>query len=623
MNSHQATVMAVYEGIISDAIATWPESTKSFGKDLSYLRRAMEQRGLPFFTITLPSLGKVLDRSLAKGSFLTEGVPQGIPLLQKRPELFGDLYLKVFHDSGSLRLDFDVNAVAFLRQFCYCCKKLRLQCKPHYVEQTLQEFFDIEQSLPPSYEKTWDDDIPEWRPIKGHPLGEYQPTILADEVPIDWDQFRKLCGIVISSLGTAPFWELEMKHGPGVVSEQSEVVSKYDFPNWPQKLGSYFPYDWFATGRLDGPFNYSEVEYPSRLIAVPKTQKGPRLICAEPTAHQWVQQGIWKWLDKASRSTLLGHSIRFRDQEISRERALEASIDGSLCTIDLSAASDRLSTRLVQYVFQGSPILDLLHACRSRYLTQTLSDNHPRTITLRKFAPMGSATTFPIQSIVFTLLAVFGKKISEETQYKLDPRTLEDDFRAVTVFGDDIIAPNNAYSAITRLLTECGLKVNSDKSFHEGFFRESCGMDAFCGSDVTPAYILDAYDGSPPSMATIVETANNFHKRGYWNAAQSVVNCLPHKERKLLAVLGSEGGCLGLFSFCGRNLDHLQRRWNESYHRWERTVLTVTSSVTKVQGRDWSSLTQYFTERPHPEILWKSGQVSRVKLRKCLTRVVE
>lgn len=627
MKSHIDTVLTVYEGIFLDASLRWPKLASSFGKDLSYLRRASEQRGLAFFTLTLPEYGKCLNQALASSVFLASAVPQGIPMIKKRPELFGDLYMKIFTDSGTLRDDPDVNAILFLRQLCFAAKKLRIACSKRAMEQALCEFYDIEAALPASIPQTWDSDIPVWRPMSGHPLGVQQGDVthdFEDTSGLPWSTLQALCKAFMSELGIPDHWSLLSKHGPGAVSEQEGFISKYEFPHWPLKLDLWYPFDWFGPGVITSDYEYSWEEPASRLIAVPKTQKGPRLICAEPISHQWMQQSTWRWLEKRIRNSFFGTSIRFRDQEYSRERALSASIDGSYCTIDLSAASDRLSTRLVQYVFEGSllegdTLLNNLHAHRTRRLSQTIHAGFPKEILLRKFAPMGSAVTFPVQSIVFAILALWGVKLHEGTESNLS--NLRKDMERITVFGDDIIAPNAAYQTISLVLNECGLKVNSDKSFSEGFFRESCGMDAFCGIDVTPAYILGSYDGSPSSMATTIETANNFHKHGFWNAAQAVVNTIPPKERKLLQVVSCEGGGLGLFSFCGSDRSHLKKRWNRDLQREESIVLTVTSTVTKTQGTALSSLTQYFTERPDPDVPWSSGQVSRVRLRKSLTRV--
>lgn len=292
MKSHLPKVVSLYEGILKDAAAYWPCSTTSFEKDLSYLRRAGEKRGLPFFTVVLPSMCKVLDRALSDGFLPTEGLPQGYPTRRKRPELFRDLYDRIFTDSGLLRSDACIDAVFVLRTLLSVMKKFRMQCPSSALEASLDDFFSIEAELPPSYLNTWDDEIPIWKSREGHPLwGLSHPSIMVGELN-EWRSFRHFVRKCIISLGPLPYWELRSKHGPGAVSEKFSG-SKYDFLNWPRKLGGYFPYDWFAVGRLTDDCDFSEVEYPSRLIAVPKTQKSPRLICAEPIAHQWMQQSVW------------------------------------------------------------------------------------------------------------------------------------------------------------------------------------------------------------------------------------------------------------------------------------------------------------------------------------------
>ncbi len=630
MKSHLANVLDVYGGIFEDAYRIWPNDIEFLGKDLSYLRRASEDRGLSYFTITLPAFGKAFDRALSNGEFLASEVPQGIPMIQKRPKLFGTLYKNIFADDGMLKQHPCVQSVAYFRQLCFMAKKLRVQCAPHYVKETLDEFFKIEDRMLPPHADTWDSDAPMWGERRGHPIYgvpglpctqqlsflDAQPTRL-----FPWDSLRHLCRRVFSQVGTPDWWSILPKHGPGATAEKlgKEFVSKYEFPNWPKRLDNWFPYDWFGSGSFDAPVPDSDREVPSRLIAVPKTHTGPRLICAEPVAHQWMQQGIRGWLEERIDRTVLGRSVSLRNQEYSREGALRASIDGHSCTIDLSAASDRLSCRLVEYVFQGSEVLDGIHACRTKLLSQTLSAEHPRVLKLKKFSTMGSALTFPVQSIVFAILTVYALRVAEGRED--DWSNWEADFDRVRVYGDDIIAPTHAYSAITSLLSECGLKVNNAKSYSEGFFRESCGMDAFMGVDVTPARLLETYDGSATSMAATVETSNNFHKRGYWATAQVVANQLSPQELKLLEVVGDEVGGLGLYSFQGGSRAHLKRRWNPYLHRDEYTALKVTAVVTKARGTGYADLTQYFTEDPSPLVHWEAGQVQRVRTRKVRARV--
>ena len=626
MKSHLLLVLDVYEGIFKDASHTWPHDKDSFGKDLSYLRRCSEERGIPFFMVTLPAFGKVIERSLAQGSLQHEEIPQGIPHRGARPTFLKSLLGRIFAPCGALLHEPCETSIFFFRQVVYLFKKYRLPCPDSATSSTLDDFFEIERGLPASWPNTWDADVPAWAPRSGHPLyGDNRSS------EFEWDALRKLSRRVTSHLGTPDWWTLMSRHGPGVVSEQEGFISKYDFPNWPQKLGLFFPYDWFGSGLLDWDHNYEESEPPARMLIVPKTYKGPRLICCEPIAHQWMQQALWGWIRQRVRDTFIGKSVRFGDQSRSRELALRSSHDQTLCTIDLSAASDRVSTRLVEYILQGSEILDGLHACRSRYLEQTISEDHPKRILLRKFAPMGSATTFPIQSLVFLVLTVHALRVSQGRAN--DWSNIEKDFAQVTVFGDDIIAPVAAFDVVSQLLTEVGLKVNSEKSFHTGRFRESCGQDAYNGVCVTPGYLLEKYNGSPQSIASTIECANNLFKKGLWNTSSVVLSQVPEKELRLLQILKvredskadefkpeDEGG-LGLQSFCGVKRDHLKKRWNAHYHRLEYTTLGLTSNVSRERGTDQSNLTQYFTERPNPELPWEAGQVRRVRVRKARIRV--
>jgi len=57
------------------------------------------------------------------------------------------------------------------------------------------------------------------------------------------------------------------------------------------------------------------------------------------------------------------------------------------------------------------------------------------------------------------------------------------------VFGDDIIVDSRVYSRICKMLNVLGFVVNTNKSFNEGLFRESCGRDYFSGLNVRGVYI--------------------------------------------------------------------------------------------------------------------------------------
>ena len=102
---------------------------------------------------------------------------------------------------------------------------------------------------------------------------------------------------------------------------------------------------------------------------------------------------------------------------------------------------------------------------------------------------MGNGYTFELETLLFYCLveAVCGK----------DGR--------LSVYGDDIICPSNRAAVVTRLLKFCGFSLNEDKSFSEGFFRESCGGHFYRGVDVKPFYI----ERYPRTLAQVINLHND------------------------------------------------------------------------------------------------------------------
>ena len=364
---------------------------------------AFARRGLPFYTITMPACSKFLESFLETGEMKHERPPYhgGITKDDQRPRFMHSLWARISSDSGQLLAEPCPKSIFFLRQVYNLFKKLDMDCKQVYVDQAVKDWLHIENELPRSHQDTWDSEIPVWSLRTGHPLwsdtvvnkeskdlfafsfkdehrgqlgsfnnwvrGAYNGISYSPDDPI-WNMFRRLCRHMCYQLGPIDTWSLRPKHGPGAVSERG-VIRKYEFNVWPRKLQNIFPADWFASHDLTDR-SVSDKEPPARMCAVPKTQKGPRLIAAEPSAHQWIQGGIQRWLEDRVAASALGKSIDFRSQLPSRELAIEASSTGQFATVDLSSASDRLSTRLVECVFEGHPdLLDALHASRSRSLT--------------------------------------------------------------------------------------------------------------------------------------------------------------------------------------------------------------------------------------------------------------
>lgn len=201
---------------------------------------------------------------------------------------------------------------------------------------------------------------------------------------------------------------------------------------------------------------------------VPKNAKTFRTIVVEPLLNSFLQKGIGTYL----KTRLLQNGCDLFKQDHNQERARKGSIDGSLATLDLSMASDCLSTNVVADLLP-QPWFELLSAARTG--TVVLPDG--TCVKLEKFSSMGNGFTFELESLIFLTAA---EVVAEHHGFVR---------QSVSVFGDDIIVPTACYSDLIELLAFLGFSVNSEKSFVGGPFRESCGSDWLFGFDIRPFYV--------------------------------------------------------------------------------------------------------------------------------------
>lgn len=382
------------------------------------------------------------------------------------------------------------------------------------------------------------------------------------------------------------------KHGPGAVAERLKQHEKSCFPNWPLKLERVFPYE--LCGKTAGAptARPSSQEKASRLICVPKTAKGPRLIAAEPTSHQWCQQLIMRFLFDQCRRHFGTYFIDFKDQNKSGEMVLQASLDRNLATVDLSDASDRLTCWTVERMLRRSPSLLLaLHAARTRHIRDEIS-SVPSFLSLRKFASQGTATTFPVMSLVMLCIALGSTLGNKERVTWAKIKELR---TKVRVFGDDIIVPTHGYERLVRAMELLELKVNQAKSYVHGHFRESCGTDGFRGYDITPSKPRTLVADSPASCQAVVDTSNNLFNKGLWYASRTADDLLPISVRKYLRIVGpNEAGLSGLSSYSGGYEYHLAKRWNSRLHRNEVRVWSIRDRTQKSERGGFDGLLDFF-----------------------------
>lgn len=650
MKSEHFVVRGLAQEILLDILDQYPSIKQSLKRDSSRLLKADSVQGLSFYTITLPSLAKFLQLSLDEKGLSTDRPPYlgAKSAADKRPKFLHGLWSLIFEADGTLKTEVDANAVLSLRQIFLFAKKLRMECEERYTNDAILQFREIEKSLPQPWDDTWSSDTPRWHRRDGHPLWGlpndesgsndlFDPDSLHGyDLEFDWAGFRSFTARIASQFGPVDIfglrphvspvepagssdpYMLRPKHGPGAISDKSDYT-KYDHKYWTHRLESVFPYDWFGSSRLDVPDYVIYREFPSRLHAVPKTQSGPRLIAAEPTAHQWMQGALQRYLEDACSSSILGDSIDFRSQDASRQLAREASHTGSHATVDLSSASDRLTCRLVEYCFQANrSLLDALHACRTRAVALSKEDDRD-IILLRKFATQGSAVIFPVQTIVYTMISVWALALTRGLNGNYE--SYAGLAKQVRVFGDDIIIPVDAYPVLVKLLASLRLKVNVSKSYAHGKFRESCGQDAYDGVDVTPAYIRQVYSPAPESLVSVIECSNNFFEKGWWRSATFIQKTVPQSELRLVRVVKTGSGSFGLRSFCGEDLDHLRRRFNPYLHRDEVRTICVENKPLKAYGLGEGSLRQFFYDFSYSNSLtdivqYSGGELSQARSRK-------
>lgn len=211
---------------------------------------------------------------------------------------------------------------------------------------------------------------------------------------------------------------------------------------------------------------------PARLDFVPKTAKTDRAIAVEPVLNQMVQLGIGDYIAKRLRRV----GVDIRDQTRNQRAAREGSLSGASATLDLSSASDTISSRLV-FELLPPDWFDLLDSCRSKELQYQDFKFIPE-----KFCSMGNGFTFPLETLIFYCIAC---ACADHSVYRGE----------VCCYGDDLIVPVGSYDRLCSVLTSLGFLVNGSKSFSSGPFRESCGCDYFSGIDIRPLYIKGPLHG--------------------------------------------------------------------------------------------------------------------------------
>ena len=482
--------------IRGDPLETSSLDRHSLQKDLETLRSRVNSEGLAFLTKTLPKLGKALDQGLVSNRLC---IPREFKRSRKnvsRPAFMQVYFSLVFDEDGFLLGTASVEAIKHLRQILFFAYKLAQPFTKSVELSTIAKFVQIDEEAG----------------LQCDPLTSY----ISQLVEIITERVFKAFDPK----------EILPRHGPGAVATGEKLDTKWKFSRLYNSIHQKYPYyDYYVAGgareltdRLAWYRSLQRLESGvAKVVLVPKDSRGPRLISCEPLEYQWIQQGLGRKLQNFLEwdSSYTRGNVNFTRQDINRNLAKEGSRSLRFATLDLEDASDRVSLEVVRRAFRRSPqLLQCLEACRTT--ATKLPDG--RIVPLNKFAPMGSALCFPVESYLFWAICV-----AAVIHYTNLP--LVNVGKRVFVYGDDIIIPTE-WAAFSIYGLECmGLKVNTSKSCITGSFRESCGFDAFKGEEVTPARLRTLWsnrktDGS--ALAGYASLANSLVRRGYLSASDMI-----------------------------------------------------------------------------------------------------
>lgn len=261
----------------------------------------------------------------------------------------------------------------------------------------------------------------------------------------------------------------------------------------------------------------------NRWASVPKTSLTDRSIAIEATLNVYIQKGYGQALRKLLKRS--GIDL-VRGQEIHGELAEIASRNPNwFATIDLSSASDTVSRATVELLLPNA-WFKALDSARSRY---TYIDEH--WVRLEKFSSMGNGFTFELETLIFAAICSCAIEVNVETPPKEEVLG-----NACFVYGDDIIVPTKFSREVLSVLRWFGFKVNDRKTFITGYFRESCGTDAYDGKRIKPLR-LDSVPASPSDWIAIangvrrsLRDPSDSNSPGSWHFA---VKQIPWRYRTL------------------------------------------------------------------------------------------
>lgn len=256
-------------------------------------------------------------------------------------------------------------------------------------------------------------------------------------------------------------------HGPGMT-----VDGLVSFDKWLFKLPSCE-----LTDKIDPLSRFPRTPSLLRLnrfSEVPKTSWVTRGICIEETSAQFLQQGIGRML----RFALTSAGVDLRRQWKTNVSLIRHP---AYHTIDLSAASDSISVKLMKSVFVGRKLERWLEAMMSTRAEFCSIDHRTggTLVKLETFSSMGNGFCFQLLSTLCMAMCIASIRLAHPSFPWRRDRVLHEFHQHFSVYGDDIVVHERYRDHLYYVLASCGFVVNTTKSSTAGRWRESCGAFSY------------------------------------------------------------------------------------------------------------------------------------------------
>lgn len=380
---------------------------------------------------------------------------------------------------------------------------------------------------------------------------------------------RKICRLW---LGDSPEgFEDEVRHGPGATAERILWDDKYfALRHRPLRVEALWKY----IDPLDRLTRTEVLDRASRVLVVEKDRKGGRIIAAEQTSLQFVQQGIGRLMTNRLQRNAGLACLSNRDIHI--RFLLDRIHDSS--TVDLQAASDFVSMPLVAS-FLPKGWMKAIAAARSKEFAIADVTLRSKTVAL-----MGNGFCF---SLLTTVCAGLCALVTGEWKAG----------KSWSVFGDDIVIADRFYYQLRYVLMCVGLVLNEDKTFRpEHPFAETCGTDVWRSdlTNVRPKFLRTSVDVplQVKDLPKLCEFQRYLATRGCVQTAAMLASIANRVGADLLGekpyTLCPYSTAKIIYSVIGKSDDHcdlfVRAHWSKKYQQ-----LTV-KDLKKVDKRRVSNL---------------------------------